>query len=43
MDALPGLGPGMNAMAGVTDMVQRLAVLRAEAAGPQLDQAPSVA
>src|SRR5919199_6108873 len=31
MDALPGLGPGMNAMAGVTDMVQRLAVLRAKA------------
>jgi short-subunit dehydrogenase len=31
MDALPGLGPRMNQMAGVTDMVQRLAELHSAA------------
>jgi hypothetical protein len=30
MDAWPGLGPKMNEMAGVTDMVNRLAAQRAE-------------
>jgi NADP-dependent 3-hydroxy acid dehydrogenase YdfG len=30
MDAVPGLGPRLNELAGVTDMVHRLAALRAE-------------
>jgi NADP-dependent 3-hydroxy acid dehydrogenase YdfG len=43
MDALPGLGPRMNDMAGVTAMVQQLAVLRAKTSDPTPDQERSVA
>jgi len=43
MDALPGLGPRMNNMAGVTDMVQQLAVLRAKAVQATVDQERSAA
>ena len=43
MDALPGLGPRMNQLAGVTDMVHRLAALRAETAGSTRDAERSVA